>query len=459
MKPISLSLTGSQHDHLKALLYPGDDREAAALVLCGRSVGWEGERLLGYEVIPVPEDAYETRETDLLTWKTGFLAPYLDVASKKGFALLKLHSHPSGYSDFSATDDRADAALFPSVCGWVDDGRPHASAIMVPDGRIFGRAHHEDGRTTILDQVIVVDDDITIWRSGPDAKISAAGVRNAQAFGETTYSLLRGLRIAVVGCSGTGSVVVETLARLEVGELLLVDDDCVEEKNLNRIIGTTMADVGRLKSDVLSEHVNRIGLGTRTRSFPTQLAELDTLRAVASADLVIGCMDSVDGRHTLNRLATFYLLPYFDIGVRLIADGAGGIEQICGSVHYLQPGRSSLSTRGLYTLDAVRAAHLRRANPEAYAAELEEKYISGVDEGRPAVAPVNLLFSARATMEILARIHPYRLESNSEFATTTESLSAGFIRSLPEGETDKSLRRYVGRGDMTPFLDSPILGG
>ena len=60
-------------------------------------------------------------------------------------------------------------------------------------------------------------------------------LRHAQAFGTGTTALLRNLSVAIVGCSGTGSIVAEQLARLGAGRLVLVDPDRVEEKNLNRI--------------------------------------------------------------------------------------------------------------------------------------------------------------------------------------------------------------------------------
>src|SRR5215470_8223948 len=64
-------------------------------------------------------------------------------------------------------------------------------------------------------------------------------------------------------------------------------------------------------------------------------------------------MDTVDGRYLLNALASYYTIPYFDIGVRLdaVRDGGdrGRIREICGTVNYLRPGRSSLVSRGLFT--------------------------------------------------------------------------------------------------------------
>jgi hypothetical protein len=455
---VTLSMTKAQHEAARGFLYPGDSKEAAALLLCGRRNGGERHRLLAYRLVEVPPHAYARRERDALTWKTGFLVPHLQEAARKGLALVKLHSHPNGFADFSRIDDEADLTLFPSIHGWVDDGLPHASAIMLPDGRLFGRAYAEDGTVCGFERVTVVGDDITTWSGTPnEGAVSEFGLRNAQTFGEATYRLLRSLSVAVVGCSGTGSVVVELLARLMVGRLILIDHDLVEAKNLNRILGATAADVGRPKVEVLRDHVQRMGLATHVEAHPVDLFDSRALMAAVGADVAFGCMDSVDGRHILNRAATFYLLPYFDLGVRLEANGKGGIDQVCGSVHYVQPGRSSLFTRGLYTEERLRAAHLRRTAPDDFEAERKEGYIAGVDEDRPAVAPVNALFSARGVLELLARLHPFRIDSNADFASLTESVSGGFVRTLPEAHADPALLSYVGRGDMVPILDSPLL--
>ncbi|MGS0639963.1 ThiF family adenylyltransferase, partial [Citrobacter sp. VF227] len=142
--------------------------------------------------------------------------------------------------------------------------------------------------------------------------------------------------------------------------------DKVEEKNLNRIVNTTRGDIGRPKVEVLAGFVERLGLGSRVEAFAHDLSHPAALHAISTCDVVFGCMDGVEGRDLLNRLATFYGLAYFDVGVMLDADGHGGIGQICGSVHYLQPGRSSLRGRGLYTDGMLEAESLRRQDPAAY---------------------------------------------------------------------------------------------
>jgi len=187
------------------------------------------------------------------------------------------------------------------------------------------------------------------------------------------------------------------------------------------------------------------------------LADPEVVKAVAECDVVFGCMDSVDGRHLLNRLAVFYLLPYFDVGVKLEADGQGGVDQICGTVHYLQPDGSSLLSRGTYTIEQVRAAALKRADPEAYRDQLQSNYIVGVQEERPAVISVNLLFASLAVNEFLARLHPYRDDPNGDFATYRISLTQARVIQDADGAPCQSLARHAGRGDVNPMLDMPAL--
>ena len=84
--------------------------------------------------------------------------------------------------------------------------------------------------------------------------------------------------------------------------------------------------------------------------------------------------------------------------MRLDADGHGGISHICGTVHYLKPGGSSLVSRGAITMTAVESEGLKRTNPESYESQLRSKYIMGVQEERPAVMSVNMHYASLAVI-------------------------------------------------------------
>jgi hypothetical protein len=88
----------------------------------------------------IPYDECKERTPDRVTWSPLRLVPLLEEAARRDLAILKIHSHPGGYPQFSSVDDESDAYLFNSVFGWTDSEFPHASAVMLPDGRLDVRA-------------------------------------------------------------------------------------------------------------------------------------------------------------------------------------------------------------------------------------------------------------------------------------------------------------------------------
>src|SRR5271157_458327 len=450
----ALRLTRAQQQALQAHLFPGDGKEAVALLLCGRRSGTSRHVLVVREIHLVPHEQCRRRAADCVTWPTDAVDRILPRALDHGYAILKIHSHVIDQRSFSSTDDDSDQVLFGSVSSLLDDGFPHASLVMMPSGEILGRTIMNGKIAEPISSVMVVGDDLVIWGDSATCGNAESTLRSEQAFGKGTIRMLRGLSIAVVGCSGTGSFVTEHLARLGVGKLILVDPDRVEEKNLNRILNSGKEDayLSSFKVHTLARAIARMGLDQQVVPIPENLASPNAILAVAECDVVFGCMDGTEGRHILNRLSTFYSLPYFDVGVRLDADGKNGISGISGAVHYLQPGLSSLLSRGVYSMDQVEAEGVRRTSPEIYRRQRAEGYLRGTQEDRPAVITVNGIFASLAVQEFLARIHPYRNRPNRQYAYVGGNLAEMLIHTEAEGEPCSVLGPHVGLGDTKPLL-------
>ncbi len=455
-----LRLTAAQHAQLKIHLFPGDGMEAAALVLCGRLRGRGRHALMVRKIVPIPYS--ECKRTEVtITWPTRYADELINEAAKRGMAILKVHSHPGGMESFSEYDNRSDTSFLGSVHTMLEDKQPHASAVMLPTGRIFARVVDDKGNFHPVGMAGLVGDDIDFWFADAGREVPEFARRHAQVFGSGTVDCLRRLRVAVIGCSGTGSPLIEQLVRLGIGRLVLVDPDRAEWCNLNRIYMTTAADanLNRYKVEVLAEAIGRIGLGTEVIPLAKDLATPEAVRAVATCDLVFGCMDSVYGRDILGRLASFYTLPYLDLGVQLTALPDGGVDQITGAIHYLQPGKSSLKSRGIYDSEDVRAELMKRDDPIEYEKQLLQKYIRGVQEDRPAVISVNTMVASMAVNEMLARIHRFRYDGNDAYAVQRYTVHEPHVFLESEGSLQVCpvLSKEVGRGDTTPLLDKPEL--
>jgi hypothetical protein len=102
------------------------------------------------------------------------------------------------------------------------------------------------------------------------------------------HSYTRHCTVTVVGCGGTGGFVAEALCRLlpADAELVLVDHDRVEERNLTRQ-SFYREDMGQFKSEVLAHRLARrferpVGYSTAPIS----------MTGISLPGLVIGCVDN-----------------------------------------------------------------------------------------------------------------------------------------------------------------------
>lgn len=459
MIPVTLAFSGDQNSHLRDFLFPGDGNEAVAILLCGRRDGDRRHRLTVREVHGIPYDKCTVRTPRKVSWPTDVIVPILERAANEHLSVVKVHSHPSGYPTFSEIDDESDQLLLPMVKGWIEEEIFHGSAVMLPDGSMFGRVLGPDGTMKNISTISVAGDDIHIWSPETEhSEVPEFAASHSQAFDEGTIRQMQKMSFAVVGASGTGSPTVEQLVRLGAGEIVIVDDDTAEVRNINRILNSSLEDArtNRPKVDILADAAEKVGLGTRVIRIAKSLWDPDVIRSVAQCDVVFGCMDTIDGRYLLNRLATQYLIPYFDVGVRLDAgrNGAekGRITEACGTIHYLQPGRSSLISRDLFTMAEVSEAALQRQDPSAHDRQIKDGYIRGFIGHRPAVISVNMLGSSLAVNEFLARLHAYREDPNACHAAVTFSLASVELFSEPETGICEILAPFVGHGDAEPML-------
>jgi hypothetical protein len=450
----TLVLPSKVAEELRAHLFPGDGLEAAALLLC-TVTGQRRQKLLGREVICVPH-ADCTRRHDFITWPGEYVEAAIDRASARGGAVIAVHAHPGGLFAFSGADDESDRILMRAIRTGTESTA--GSAIMTPSGAMRARLYEGD-RATPVDLVMKAGADIESWWN--DEPTASGPSKPAMAFTGDMRASLNRLSVCVVGISGTGSIVAEQLARLGVGEIILIDFDKIENRNLNRILNATNADIGSLKVEMFADAIRRYRSDVDVVSVPHSVATREAVLAACEADILFSCVDSAEGRHIADRLSACFAMPLFDVGVAIPTEplpiGGRRIAEVYGRVDYVYPGGSSLMDRGVYDAPLLEAEYLARTAPQALARKIADGYLRGMMEDAPGVITLNMRAASACVIEFIARLFPFREFANETRARTIFMLAEGDEDVFGESQFQNGLRFPLAEGAAEPLLGLPVL--
>lgn len=442
-------------DQLREHLFPGDGLEAAALLLCTQ-VGTRRRKLLGREIIAVPY-AHCTRKRDSITWPGEYVETAIDRAAPRGDIVIAVHSHPGGFFAFSDIDDESDLALMSALQQGTDQAA--GSAIMIPEGAMLARIYENGGAARNVDLTMVVGTDVFSWWN--EGSTAAGPIVPAIAFTSAMRAWLGRLSVCVIGVSGTGSIVAEQLARLGVGEIILIDFDRLEEGNLNRILNSSLLDIGSLKVEMFANAIRRYRPDCEVIPVSDSVATAEAILAACEADVLFSCVDTAEGRHIADRLSAFFAMPLFDVGVaiptRETSTGERRIAEVYGRVDYVFPGGASLMDRGVYDAALLESEYLARVAPDAHAQKIKDGYLRGMAEEAPGVITLNMRAASACVIEFIARLFPFRDFPNEARARSIFMLAEGDEDTFAESQFAAGNRFPVAAGETDPLLGLPAL--
>jgi hypothetical protein len=271
------------------------------------------------------------------------------------------------------------------------------------------------------------------------------------------------MSICIVGVSGTGSIVAEQLARLGVGEIILIDFDKLEARNLNRILNSTLADIDAHKVEMFAGAIRRFRSDCDIIPLASSISTRDAVLAASEADLLFSCVDTAEARHIADRLSAYFAMPLFDVGVaiptRLTAQGERLIEEVYGRVDYVFPGGSSLMDRGVYDAALLEAEYLARVAPQALSQKVRDGYLRGMTEEAPGVITLNMRAASACVIELIARLFPFRAFPNERRARSIFMLAEGDEDTFAESDFQRGVRFPIAVGETDPLLGLPALAG
>ncbi len=397
------------HDRLMAHLFPGDGDEYGAVLRAGIVSCGTGLRLLvnAMELARV--------NTDYVSGKYGYRA--LDPAlihrqivrcRDERMAYLAVHNHGSDRSvRFSKVDMDSHERGYPALLD-IGKGVP-VGALVFGRRAVAADVWMPDGTRRELGSYRVIGQTIRSLYANPQ-RAAAAGEafdRQVRMFGDSGQAVLEASKVAVVGLGGGGSLVAEYLARLGVGQLVLVDLDVIEDTNLSRVVGATQTDVetGQFKTQIAVRHLREARQNIQLEAIQGDIAQDSIAMKLRDCDFIFLAADSMRGRLVVNALVHQYLIPAVQLGAKVRSGTDGLIEEVMCAVRQLRPGMGCLWCNGL--IDGTQLAIEAKTDEEHKAQDY------GVREPNPSVITLNAVAAGQAVNDFLFDFLDLRPEDNT----------------------------------------------
>jgi len=116
--------------------------------------------------------------------------------------------------------------------------------------------------------------------------------------------------VAVAGAGGLGSTVIELLARQGIGHLIIIDNDCFAEENLNRQIMSTEENFGQYKVIAAAKRVKQVNSATTVTTFQERLTRDNGQSLLSGARVVVDGLDNLSSRMVVEQICRQLAIPY-----------------------------------------------------------------------------------------------------------------------------------------------------
>lgn len=468
----TLDIPQDIHDVLFRHLFPGDRDEHGAVIAAGMSRDGDRLRLIARDLFLARDGVdYVPGKRGYRMLRAQFIAERIAYCREQKLAYLAIHNHGGMHSVQFSSDDLAshergypallDLIKGPSIGALVFAENAVAGDIWLPGGQRIDVRHARVHGMRLKE----------LYPSPPVYQCGATYIHDRQRriFGDAGQARLAAARVGVIGAGGVGSLVIEYLARLGVGTIMVADPERIDPTNLSRVVHATRVDAMtwlrrpenpawlQKLGELLSASKTRIAKRIASRANPEvqvvaitdSFAFEDVAMRFKDCDYLFLAADSMQARLVFNAIVQQYLVPGVQIGSKVQLDACGETVEGAFSVsRFVTAGHGCLLCNGLISPHKLAL----EAKPEAE--RKAQDY--GADVPNPSVITMNAVGAAHAVNDFLF----------AYLGLTLDQATPGFRRfnhqrreavldtprrdtNCPEcGETNASRR---GKGDAVPL--------
>jgi len=197
-------------------------------------------------------------------------------------------------------------------------------------------------RVIALERLSILEAEYGLSRRQAEIAVLALGIlprrylRNYGTIGLHGQLVLLRSSVGIVGLGGLGGYILEGLARMGVGRMVLIDGDVFCDHNLNRQVLSSEEHLGRSKAEIAGQRLRQINSAVEVVAHST-LATRDNLpQLLSGVDVLLDAVDRLPTRLMLQQVAA-------QLGVPMVH---GAIAGWMGQVMTILPGDVGL--RALY---------------------------------------------------------------------------------------------------------------
>lgn len=328
LEEFSIAIPGSVDETLRDHLIRLDREEDLCFALWNPSQGFQrSTALLHLPILPIGGDRQRHGN---VSFNQQYFERVCQRALEDGSGIAFLHSHPvPGWQEMSRDDVLAETRLAGAASALTD--LPLIGLTIGNDGTWSGRFWmHKSGKEferKWCRTVRIVGNQLQVSYADHLASppiFRDLFKRTVTVWGERNHQTLARLRIGIIGLGSVGSMVAENLARMGLGNFVLIDFDEVQPHNLDRLLGATTDDIGKLKIDVAKRQILQSATGTNVnvRTVPLSIVEKEGYQSALDCDVLFSCVDRPRPRYILNHFAYSHLIPVIDGGIAVRFKGS-----------------------------------------------------------------------------------------------------------------------------------------
>ena len=386
--------------------------ETGCILLLDRNDHPRASTLLVADVLVPEHGDFADQESGAITFSSRYLRKALIQVRDRGLAgFLTVHTHPGSDRQvgFSPYDDRND----PSLMANLHDIEPACwfGSMVLGKRSACARLWQGNIPSYFLHELIIVGEQLMFLNlngCAESAPPAASDIfdRSLAVTGAGALFRLSKARIAIIGLSGTGSLMAELLMRAGAGELVLFEFDPADRTNLGRVLHLRASDAdSRLnKAHRIAQVVAESGLPTKVTIVSSgDIRNPEVAAELLGCDLLVGCVDRDWPRLILTEVSYQYLIPLIDLGTEIGASGAE-IQSLDARVSLVGPGRPCLLCSRVITQERIR---LESYDPAEQDRVLAMGYSKDIRLATPAVMDLNMRAASLAGLFVRHLYQPF----------------------------------------------------